>query len=108
MYSNLSLRCVACVYRVQYLSLRCVDQEEVTSRVRNLSEFVSEEAMPAPDYFRFLETLWGIECPSNISTIGPILDGLCDKRHIIVRWYRNPKHEKHLSFMGLNALASIG
>ena len=52
MYSNLSLRCVPCVYRVQYLSLRCVDQEEVTSRVRNLSEFVSEEAMPAPDYFK--------------------------------------------------------
>lgn len=96
------------MYHVQYLSLRCVDQEEVTSRVRNLFEFVFEEAMPAPDYFRFLETLWGIECPSNISTIGPILDGLCDKRHIVVRWYRNPKHEKHFSFMGLNALASIG
>lgn len=64
--------------------------------------------MPAPDYFRFLETVWGTECPLNILTIRPILDGLCDKRHVVVRRYRNPKHEKHFSFMGLNAVANIG
>lgn len=64
--------------------------------------------MPAPDYFRFLETVWGTECPLNILTICPVLDDLCDKRHVVVRQYRNPKHEKHFSFMGLNAVANKG
>ena len=40
--------------------------------------------------------------------VGSKLKDACDKRHIIVRWYRNLKHEKHFSFMGLNAVAYIG
>lgn len=59
MYNNFSLRCVPGVYHVCTVystSLRCVDQEEVTSRVRNLFEF----ALRKPCLLLIISDSWNI------------------------------------------------
>ena len=66
-------------------SLRCVDQEEVTGRVRNLLEFILKEAMPAVNNFKFLRVVESVECPSNTLTSGTLSGSLCNKRYTVTR-----------------------